>query len=358
MWVPPYTHPLFDAEKQKVSRERWTDAVAGQGSQYHDRVLALIKAGAGKRFLNEEFCNGSFSILEDPQDLKGFEFWKLVQDFAGTGDTFWGIDLSYAQGWHLHIKNAVFYSCCLNFVSFYNCTFERCNFHFTHCLGAKFEKCKFIGCDFCEPCTWENTVLKNTTLQSCFLGETTPFRDCFFDDLSGVYDMHPHSYYLGEKAKVPEAALAGYYASFQAAYEASGAEERALEYYWKGRKAFTRHNLSGPKRLASFVNEAIAGYGIKPVRPLGMVLLLYVLATSLFSIVMPLKESVVFTAGALFTFGAAADHLNDFGYVGRLFYVSLSFFGIILSALFVTSLANLWFRSRIPTRSVKTRYSE
>ncbi len=82
-------------------------------------------------------------------------------------------------------------------------------------------------------------------------------------------------------------------------------------------------------------------------------LLLYVAATALFAAAMPLKESIVFTAGALFTFGASSEHLNTFGYGGRLAYVALSFSGVSLVSLFVTSLANLWFRSKIPKQTIR-----
>jgi hypothetical protein len=164
-------------------------------------------------------------------------------------------------------------------------------------------------------------------------------------------------YHFGEKVSTPKEALAGFHSSFQDAYEASGSQERALNSYWEGRKAYTRYNLKKEKLLVSLINELITGYGMKPLRPLVALGVVCFVATLLFSFSMPLNESMIFSAGALFTFGAAADHLKEFGFWGRLFYISLSFCGISLSGLFITCLANLWFRSKIPFQTIKTPYT-
>src|SRR5229473_1736103 len=352
MFVPYYMHPLFKLEDRERYQNRWRDPGTGEENSTHQKVLEFIKQGGGKYFLDLAFSRRELPILEDDRDLKGINLSSIEQDFGGDRDNFKGINFRYAEFWNCHFKNAAFYSCSLEFVEFFNCTFENCGFAFVGFLGAKMEKCVFRQCDFAEHCSFESTTVVNSMFDGCFFGRQTPFQECFFDDLTSIKDMKMHSYHLTQVDTSP-AALAGYFSSFQAAYEASGADELASKYYWEGRKAYTRHNTRGWQKGLAFTVEVLTGYGVKPQRPLVVMLLLYVAATALFAAAMPLKESIVFTAGALFTFGASSEHLNTFGYGGRLAYVALSFSGVSLVSLFVTSLANLWFRSKIPKQTIR-----
>ena len=354
MFVAFYKHPLFNPEERAICRKRWTETPAGQETA--SRVLGLIREGAQEEFLNNPFYHNELPILENSYDLNGFRFYQVEQDFAGegAGDNFKGIDFKHSQFSHCHFINAVFYSSSLEFVTLFNCTFERCIFGFTSFLGAKIERCKFIECDFVESCSFENVEILNSVFDKCFLGETTPFRECYFDDRTLVQNMKMRSYHSAGTF-TPNVALAGYYASFQSAYEESGADELASNYFWKGRQAFTRHNSDMRGKVVGVVNELFTGYGVKPIRPIIAMLLIYAIATCLWTIAMPLEESILFTAGALFTFGAGSEHLKDFGCWARIVYAGLSFCGIVFSGLFVATLANLWFRQKIPKQTVKPR---
>lgn len=354
MFEPSYKHPLFNAKERENYRERWTDSSTGQETA--SRVLALIKQGAPEEFLRTPFYQRELPILENCDDLRGFCFDQIVQDFGGNGagSNFAGVDFTYSEFRHCHFRNAVFFSSSLRFVRLYNCTFERCVFAFTSFLGAQVEKCRFTACDFPEACSFENVEVRNSVFDECFLGETTPFRDCCFDDLTSVQNMNMRSY-RHNMTSTSKAALAGYYASFQSAYEASGADEKASRYFWEGRKAFTRHNSDCWGKVVGMVNELLTGYGVRPARPLIAMLLLYVIAAILWTSVMPPRESMLFTAGALLTFGARSECLDHLGYWARIAYVGLAFFGIAFSALFVTTLANLWFRQRVPSRTIEPR---
>ena len=356
MFVPFYKHPLFNLEERENCRKRWTDPKTGQKAASHQRVLALINQGAREDFLSDAFNNHELPVLDDCYDLRGFSFWQIVQDFAreGMGDHFKGINFKHSEFCDCHFKNAVFYSSSLEFVSLYNCTFEGCFFGFTRFLGAKIEKSNFIACDFAEACSFENVQILNSEFRACFLGEGTPFRECYFDDLTSVQDMKMCSYHF-DKVITSKAALAGYYASFQSAYEASGSDELTLEYFYKGRQAFTWHNSKGWEKVVGMAIGLLTGYGLRPARPIIAMLLLYAIATWGYAVFMPLKESITFTGGALFTFGAGSEQMKDFGCLARIIYVALSFSGIVLSALFVTTLANLCFRQKIPIRTLKPR---
>ena len=357
MYVQPYKHPLNKSALRKRVRERWNDPKSGRESPYYELVLSLIKEGGGKHFLNYAFYRGELPILKDDLDLRGLKLWQIDQDFREGGDNFKGISFAYGEWWHCKFKNCVFYSCDLDFLEAYGCTFEKCAFVFTHFVGAKFEKCTFIDCDFGEPCSWENGTFLNTKFERCFLGQTTPFNECLFDDRTAISNMLPHSPHFGEKVSTPKEALSGYYQSFLAAYEASGSEELASKYYWEARKAYTRYNLAGFKRVLSLFNEAITGYGSRPLRPLAALVLAFIFGVLVFSTKVKFEDSLLLTAGAIFTFGASTSLLEPLGVWWRLLYISLSFAGVTGTAMFITSLANLWFGSKVPTPTVKTAYT-
>lgn len=360
MFIHSYNHPRFKPHDREKYRERWFDS-SGLENDCFKKVLKLMQDGAGKHFLNYDFYKGNLPTIEDDLDLKGLRLQKVALCFDGTSDTFKGINFDHVQFFNCTFKKIVFYSCTANFAEFYGCTFEDCAFVFFHTLGSEFEKCSFLRADFGEPCRWENVKILNSKFDKCFFGRTTPFSDCYFDDRTKITEQATSSYHYGKKVSTSNESLAGYYQSYQLAYEASGADGQALEYYWQGKKAYTRHNITD--RLEKFVQytiEVVAGYGVKPQRPIIIMLLLYVVATLGFSFLgeLSFKDSIIFTAGAIFTFGASADLLKDFGVFARLIYVSLSFSGISLIAIFITSMANLWFRSKIPVTTVKTPYNQ
>lgn len=355
MYTNYYNHLLFKPKEREKFRERWND-ISGRENECHERVLDLMKEGGGKHFLNYDFFNGTLPTLEHDLDLRGLRLQSVVFDFDGKMDNFKGIDFSHVEFYNCTFKKAVFFSCTANFPEFYNCTFEDCAFVFFNIFGAVFEKCTFVRADFAERCSWENSKFINVHFSKCFFGPTTPFADCYFDDLTKIESQAMVSYHYGEKVSTSKQALAGYYNSFQSAYENSGAEELALKAYWEGRKSYTRHNIDSKfEKCIQMTIELISGYGIKPFRSLLTIFILFVISTAGFSICgeIELKESIIFTSGALFTFGAGSEYLKEFGLLPRVIYVGLSFLGISLVALFVTSLSNLWFRSKVPSKTVK-----
>ncbi|MBA4312877.1 MAG: hypothetical protein C0417_09630, partial [Chlorobiaceae bacterium] len=119
-------------------KERWeTD----EGRILHDKILQLIRRGAGEDFLERDFQNGHLGFLENERDLRGFTFENENIVFP-KGDNFQAIDFSYAEFGHSHFTNAFFY-CSMSFTKFYGCTFNKCIFSFNHCYAAMFEKVTF-----------------------------------------------------------------------------------------------------------------------------------------------------------------------------------------------------------------------
>jgi hypothetical protein len=110
-------------------------------------------------------------------------------------------------------------------------------------------------------------------------------------------------------------------------------------------QAVTRHNSD--TRLArgfGFSKEWLAGYGVRPFRVLAAMLGALLISATAFSIALGNADGLLLAAGALFTFGAKADLLDGLGLMYRVLYVFTAFAGISLTAMFITVLANVWFR--------------
>jgi hypothetical protein len=357
MFTQFYNHPLFNEEECKKFRERWKEDDSGRDSYEYNLVRKLIaEEGAGKHFLNYDYHNGNLPCTEYEGDLRGFHWWKIERDFKDTGDTFRGIDFTYSKFWHSEVENAVFASGNLDFTKHYKMTFKNCIFAFSNFLGATFENCKFINCDFAEPCNFESAKFVNTEFDSCFFGEVTPFSHCSFDELTLIKNTQMKSNVF-KNVEMKKDALSGLYKSLSEGYENGGAFEKSEDFFWKAKKSYTRYNTKGLSRIFLIINELLTGYGTKPLRPFIVMILCYLSAVAVFTKYIALKDSIVFSAGAFFTFGAESHHIQNFGILGRAFYVFLSFVGISMTALFITTLANNLFKSRIPSASKKDRYS-
>ena len=57
-------------------------------------------------------------------------------------------------------------------------------------------------------------------------------------------------------------------------------------------------------------------------------------------------NALILTAGGFFTFGGYADLLKGLSIWYRLLYICAAFLGMLLTGLYVTVLANVWFRER------------
>lgn len=356
MYIQPYKHPFYNSEERNRLKNRWIDSKTNQESNSYLKAIELINEGAGVDFLGSAFRNKELPILENDKDLRGIKLWGIEQHFKESKDCFNGIYFSYGEWVHCRFTNCIFYNCNMDFLTIFDCVFDRCTFAMTHFVGAKFENCTFMDCDFAEPCYWENGTFLNTSFKKCFLGQTTPFSECFFDDRTKITEMLFYSRHYGEKVSVPSEAMSGYFNSFMMAYEASGAEVLANEYYWQARKAYTRNNLSGWGKYFSMINELFTGYGRKPLRPLLTMIIIYFIGVSFFCLKMSFADSLLLTAGSLFTFGAGANYLENLGVEWRVFYIFLAFLGVTINAFFITTLASTWFSVKIPSQTVSTTY--
>ena len=186
-------------------------------------------------------------------------------------------------------------------------------------------------------------------MQECFYPKNI-FNDCKCDDLTVLGEpLKAYSRNPNTSLNLDSKHYAEIYKSFKDAYAAGGVLDRSRQYYFKQRQAETRYNSRNvSEKVGGYFLENVAGYGIKPFRVLVAMILLFLLGFAAFHLLgkIGISDSLFITAGAMFTFGANVNQVNELGIGFHILYVLISFFGIALSALLITVLANIWFKDR------------
>lgn len=341
MFMPIHLLPQQDAEVRHRYRERWD--IARTGPALRDKILQMIRDGAGEDFLQYEFERGALGFLEDDHDLKGLDILNEEITFP-DGDTFEAIDLSYARFYHSTFTNAVF-NCDFAFAEIYNCRFVNCIFAFNSFYGAILERVIFKACDFIEHSNFTNCDFKDVQFQGSCFAERFLF-DCRFDENSGVDCLNPQPLRM-KSGPLDRKEIAGIWGSIKEAFRAGGIGKRAREYYYQERHAGTRYNTrSKYEMVGGYVLELIAGYGVKPGRVIGVMSVVLGLMTVIFAGKVGFSEGLILAAGAFFTFGASSERLQMLGGFYRTLYILTAFMGVSITALLVTVLANVWFREQ------------
>ncbi len=341
MFVSTDRLPSYSPVDQERHRRRWEQH---QNPGLRERVLELIRNGARKNFLQGDFEAGRLTPLEDMYDLKGLKLFEEKIDFP-DGDTFASIDFSYAQFYHSSFNNAVFGSSHMAFTKLYNCEFRRCIFSFNHAYAATFEKCRFIECEFVEGNTFSNCLFRSTSFDNCFI-PVRLFFDCSFDQETRVgvaaaqpFRMKPISVNPKDQSDI--------YNGIKEAYRAGGVSNKVRDYWFLQMQAATRHNATTKmEQCFGLAKEYLAGYGVRPMRPLAAMVCVLVASSLLFSLQVGVTDGVLLAAGGLFTFGAKADLLSTLHPFYRVVYVATAFAGIALTGLFITILASATFREQ------------
>src|SRR5712692_2207974 len=110
MFTPIHLLPRFDTGKLDSYQGRWE---RDEGPDLNQKIVGMIRDGAGEDFLQGEFENDNLGFLESMWDLKGINIHGENFTFEGEGSGwFEAIDFSYAQFYHSKFQRAAF-----------NCTF-------------------------------------------------------------------------------------------------------------------------------------------------------------------------------------------------------------------------------------------
>lgn len=343
MFTPIHLLPRYSAERYEKYKDRWNH---GEGPTVQEKVLQMLKDGAGEDFLEWDFQNGRLPILEHEGDLRGLTIFGMEIDFPHE-DNFTGVDFSYTSLYHTILRHGTFSDTNFSFTKFYNCEFVNCRFALTHFYGATLEKSRFVGCDFLEHDDMVNCDLKNVTMSKCFYNASF-FDDCRFDQQTTIDDpLKSPNDTAWFRLQLEKQELAEIFRVIKEGYRAGQVSKKARMYFLKQRKAITRYNTDAlPEKARAYFLEIIAGYGISPLRVLMSMLIVFLAFSVAFTIKIGFLNGFLLSAGAFFTFGANTQFLQDIGAIWYIVYILESFFGIAFMALFVTVLANLWFGER------------
>ncbi len=278
-------------------------------------------------------------------DLKGLHLQGESIQFP-HGDNFEAVDFSYSRFWHSRFEGAVF-SCRFSFARIYNCEFVNCVFVFNGFYGSTFEKCKFTHCDFFESNSLTNCDLREVEFNGCFIPENI-FFDCRFDENTEIRDLATVPARMkNSEVRLENDRRAGISRGIKDGFTAGGVVTKARAYYFSEMQCLTRFNSRGiADKISGYVLEYLSGYGMKPIRVLLAMLLIFGLSLLWFLPKVGFSDALLLVTGALFTFGADADLLKHVSTFSKLVYATTTFCGISLLALLVTVLANKWLRER------------
>lgn len=337
MFTPIFMLPgADDNDLWKRVADRWD---AYENRDQAKEIFDKIRAGGGEDFLQWEYEQRKFPMLEDYTDLRGIKFFKEDITFPANTDNFEAIDFGFAEFWHTNFKNACFSSSHFKFARLYNTEFRECTLGFTHYFGCSFDRVRFIDCEFREKNTFTNCDFKSVSFAGCAFSERA-FFDCRFDEQTKVGMPTAR-----RNTKLEKKLEASFFRGVRESYEAGDVSDAADDYFLAERMSITRNNTDDllPKVRGYFV-EALAGYGVRPVR----VLLSMLVVLAAFSVAFALKfgtnKGLMLSSGAFLTFGAETNLLNDAALPWKITYITESFLGVALMATFITVLARKAFR--------------
>lgn len=313
--------------------------------ELHEYILGKIRAGGGEHMLEADFQDGKLEILEDEYDLRGINLQNETINFPKT-DNFNAVDLSYSEIWNSKFKNAYFYTS-MSFVKLNDCTFERCTFVCNSAYGTIFDKVTFIDCDFLEGNSFTNCLFRNATFKNTFFSENV-FYDCSFDSATSICDLPPLPINsTNSSVKIENYQKTEIYLSISEAYGSAGVFGLSRDYQFLYNKFLTRYSHSSLMNLiAGYTSELLAGYYLRPLRPLIALCIWFTVVFVLFCTQIDINKAFILSSGALLTFGAEANLLDSMSLFFKILYVMTSFIGISFTALFITVLANISIKSK------------
>ncbi len=341
MFRPIYLLPQYNEQLIRKYQGRWETP---EGLSLRETILAKIREGAGEDFLQWDFEQGKLRLLEDYWDLKGILFQSESIGLSKFS-LFEALNFSYASFYNSKFRNASFEGPIFNFTKIVGCEFTNCTFLYTYFYGTTIEKTRFVNCDFIDRNHFVNCDIKETNFTQCFYNPSL-FNDCKFDEETIFDNPLNNPSYAPDSATLRNSSLAEFYKGIKDGYGAGGVVRKAREYSYKEHHSITRYNSVFQEKIAGYFLELVSGYGLKPMRVLASMLILFLLFTIAFVVNMGSPDGVLLSAGAFFTFGGNIERLQNLNPIFIFAYVTESFLGIAFMAFFITVLAKYWFAER------------
>jgi uncharacterized protein YjbI with pentapeptide repeats len=335
MFTQIHLLPQLVSDTSRKMQERWE---SGDGQKLHSKILGMIRSGAGEDFLQYDFQQRHLSFLEHEHDLRGFKFQNQNIKFPHK-ETFENIDFSYGEFFNSTFENGGFY-CTMELVKFFNCSFIECSYFFNSCYACLFDRVQFDFCNFLE-----GNIFINCDFRYCQFNNTFFYRgifiDCRFDSLTNFKGFPQTPIFNERNIKMENVERSNFYSGISDAYRAGSVIFKSRFYLFRQQQQHTRHNTTGIwNKFIGYFSEYLLGYGLKPMRPIYVMLLFYLAVLTIFSTKFNLQDALFLTCGALLTFGAKVDLLDFQNIFFHVLYVVTAFVGISCIALFITLLSN------------------
>jgi len=191
--------------------------------------------------------------------------------------------------------------------------------------------------------------LSDTLFQDCFFNKNK-FSDCKFDETVS-FDTTKASPLHGLLSKtssgfnddLKKSSISGIYRGIKEAFLAGQVYNKSRKYLFWQNQEYTRYNRpTFVDRASAYFWEFIAGYGLRPVRVLLCLVVLFRVVFLWFAFRLHSAiDSLLLSAGAFLTFGAKTDLLERLPLFDHTVYITSAFIGVALVALFVTVMANV-----------------
>lgn len=331
MYTSVYLLTQNISDKRNKYQERWKTK---NGIQLKQDILTLLKNG----ITND-------SLHKTPKDLKGLTI-EDEEIFTKSPDILKGADLAFIYLFNTHFKNLNFTDASITYAKFYHVTFSDCIFSSTTFYACYLENVTFINCDFLERNDVRNCRFTNVCFKNCFI-ETNLFHSCRFDEQTHIDTLRSTSQHIKKQIHFDPKELAELYKGLKNSYMAGKVINQSRDCYYLERQAITRYILENPfEKVGNYFLEIIAGYGIKPLRVLLWMVLLFIVFSLIFIAKIGYPDGLLLSTGAYFTNGAGTPYLQDLGIFYQSLFILESLLGILFTTIFVTVMANLWLRER------------
>lgn len=342
MYTPIYLLPQSADGNSKKYQERWKTK-NGILDKHH--ILKLLRADANENFLQKDFLDKKLDIIESEKDLKGLYIEdEEIKDLHINALR--GINLSYSYIINTKFENIIFPNMLFHFATLHQVTFINCTFLFSTFYASKLENVVFINCDFLDKNDFRNCLFENTRFNKCFF-EKNIFYNCHFDEQTHIDMPTWVSHSPKKQTKLNLKELSEIYKGIKEGYASGKVINKKRDYYFLERQAITRYNIEKPlNKAGSYFLELVSGYGIRPLRVLFSMIFTFLLFTAIFVDKIGYPDGLLLSTGAYFTNGANSQFLSTMGVFYQFIYILESFFGILLIALFITVMANLWFNEQ------------
>jgi uncharacterized protein YjbI with pentapeptide repeats len=355
MYTPINLIPHNNRDERDRLSKRW---ISASGVSSMKSIIELIKEGAGLNFLSAIPTIENGGVIKDEYDLRAVSLGPLSgkltfsfarqeseTDFLQLIETFYGLDFSYSSFDNLTFENAFFVDCNFNFTEFENTNFIGCIFLYTRFYGSVFKNTKFSNCDFTNGCSIDNCDIEDSVFEHNFY-----IYQLFYNS---KFNTNTKINHINEnvintplvKFQLDKKYISDIYKGIKECYANGGERDFARTYFELEMKYKTRMNINSmPKKLVSFFLEYTSGYGVKPIRALVSILILFLFFTLIYKFIFGLPNALLLSAGALFTFGSNTEVITNQSILVKIIYIIESFFGVSSVALFVTVLYNYLFR--------------